>query len=274
MNKEQKKPLTVNKSAVERAWIDRNFKLFDKSLKRKGERYIIGVDFSLRSTGFVVLDKEGSLVFQKDVKTNIKEGTRYDNLAKLRVEFDKLHKKFSPCFIFSYEMISVMTNHTVIPVSMSASQMLFRLAGDKKPYIISISTTSLKKGVLGDGRGDKSKVKETVKNRWGDEPISGDCADAYVAARMAFEMTRLSSIYFKFRPEDETKLDKFILDFEKLRVPGLMSELESIGIDSKLAEALISLMSGKNQAKENDYDFYQKEREKILRECSIVKESD
>jgi Holliday junction resolvasome RuvABC endonuclease subunit len=271
MKKGEKKPLTVNKSAVNRAWIDRNFKLFDKSLKRKNQQYIIGIDFSLRSTGFVVLDSEGKLVFQKDVKTNIKEGTRYDNLSKIRLEFDKLYKKFSPCFIFSYEMISVMTNHTVIPVSMSASQMLFRLTGEKKPYVMSISTTSLKKGVLGDGRGDKADIKGTIKDKWGEEFTSGDCADAYVAARMAYEMTKLASIYFKYRPEDDHDLDKFILSFERFRVPGMRDDLESLGIDIKLAEALISLMSGHGQAKENDYGFYQEEKEKILRECALSK---
>jgi Holliday junction resolvasome RuvABC endonuclease subunit len=250
--------VAISDAAAKRAWIDKNLELFKDLLKNKSNGYIIGVDFSLRSTGVIVLDRKGNLVHQELVKAETKDGTKAQRLTKIRDRFQDLLDEFKPCDVFTFEMISVMTNATVIDISMSAGLMLASLPKEDRPFLTSFSTTALKKAAIDDGKGDKMKVRQGVEDKWGETFTSLDLADAYVVARLGLDLISFADIYFEFRDKNEKDMEAFLLDIDKLRSEGFMERLNEAGIDMYCAQVIVSLLNGKGVSIENDYPYYKK----------------
>jgi Holliday junction resolvasome RuvABC endonuclease subunit len=248
-----------------RLWIDYNFELFDERYKKNP--YIIGMDFSLTSTGYVVLDSStGTLVKSGVFKTAVADGTLRERLFKIFEQFQELFKAY-PCSVVSYEMISVFSNPTSsIRLAMVLGLMYNCVSTliEESPYIISLATTSLKKAATASGKSDKNLIIKSVYQQWGADFNSDDVADAYVAARVAFEANKIKELYFHFREKTEKELGPFLIDVEKGRFKSLNDELEKLGITRHMYEVVVSLMGSKTQAQENDYEYYQTKLKEIV----------
>jgi Holliday junction resolvasome RuvABC endonuclease subunit len=252
-------------AAQKRRWIDYNFELFEERYRQ--HPYIIGMDFSLSSTGYVVLDsKTGALVEQGEIKTSTTDGTLRERLFKIYEDFSSLLEKY-PASVISYEMISVFSNPTsAIRLAMVLGLMYLCVSKqfEEPPYIISAATTSLKKAATGNGRSDKNLILKAVFKNWNVDLNSDDVADAYVAARLAYEAHKVKGLYQRARDESGKDLDAFLLDVGKGRVEGMADMLKAEGVSPHMYEVVISLMGSKNQAQENDYEFYKETWEEIL----------
>lgn len=258
--------MAKSKAAKVREWIHHNFTLLDDTVKKlKGRKYILGMDFSITSTGYVVLDLDGNLVESGEVKTSVDDGTIQQRLWKISEEFTKIVKKY-PCVIFSYEMISVFTNpQSAVKLAMVLAQAYNSLADNLNtyPYVVSLATTSLKKAATGNGRADKNLILKAVLKNWGEDFESDDVADAYVAGRVALDIIAAKEIYFKLHKKYGEDLDQFLRDLKKFRHDELQPLLEEYSMTIERFEVVISLMEGHKQTRENDYGFYQEKREEV-----------
>lgn len=257
-----KKKLTAQQT---RRWIDYNFRLFDKM--NKANPYIIGFDFSLTSTGYVVISsKTGELVDKGTIKTATTDGTLRERLFKISKEFQSLIKKY-PASVIGYEMISVFSNpQSALKLMMVLGLMYTCVSGQKgsPPYILSLAATSLKKAATGNGMSDKNLILKAVYMKWGIDLDSDDIADAFIVSKVAFEAGKVLEIYSKLRDSSGKDLDAFLLDISKGRVDGLMEELDKANISAPMYEVVVSLMTSDNSARENDYEFYNTARQEIV----------
>lgn len=262
MSERRKKPT----AAQQRAWIDYNFKFLIENIQDLP--FVLGLDFSLTSTGYVVLDsKTGEMVRHGTVQTGTKDGTVLERLGKIRAEFEDIVNGLQMS-ILGYEMVSVGTNlQAMAKLAMVQSQMYGVLANTNEvpPYVISIAATSLKKAALGSGKGDKNLMLKAVYKNWKQDFQSDDEADAYVAARVAFELTKIAKFYQELRKDvADEDMNAFLISLEKSRHEGMNQMIEEAGISQALYEVALGLMKSQTQAKENDYGFYQAARKEIL----------
>lgn len=154
-------------------------------------RYI-GLDLSMRATGVVVLDDEGSVIKRmrigwKDSCATVHQRIAYFDkvslavsslVADIAVEDDCLHE-------IAIAVEDYATHGPGDPTIGPELGAIVRLRLVKHPRLHEISATSLKKFACGKGNATKDVIMLEVYKRWGFD-CNGDnnLADAYVLARM------------------------------------------------------------------------------------------
>jgi Holliday junction resolvasome RuvABC endonuclease subunit len=238
--------------------------LLDDLLKNKQGNHIIGADFSFSSTGIVVLDVDGNLIHSETVNTKTSDGTKVERLSIIRKRFLKLIEQFSPMQFFSFEKISVMSNHSVVDISMSAGQMLANLPEENPPIVISLAATAIKKAAIGSGSGGKELVLKGVLKQWGEDFNNNDIGDAFVVARVSADLVKMLNIYKALKKEHGEDIHKFLIDLEKMRIDGFSDMLQEAKIAKPVAAVILSMMGGNGFAKENNYDHYRAVNEELF----------
>ena len=148
----------------------------------------IGVDPSLKETGFVILDDKSNIIHQDLIITKPVDGEIYTRITKIHNTLYKFAKadKQNIWYIEGLShnskgraILDIAGVHHVITV------MLFRHFVNFKE----IPPRSLKMWVGGKGKGNAKKdlMLLFVYKRWGIEFHNHNLADAYALARMAYE---------------------------------------------------------------------------------------
>ena len=164
----------------------------------------IGLDLSLTSTGMVVLPSEGNIPLKWEhisTQPNLMHYiSRYESIAcrivdaycpqaedYILIEDYAFNKKFG--LAQSGELGGIvkyyLSKYTSVPLE----------------HIWTVSSTTLKKFVLGAGKGDKNLILREVFKKYQFEAINDDVSDAYVLAAM-MRKTILPNI-FRFDYEEE-----------------------------------------------------------------------
>lgn len=153
----------------------------------KPNKNICGIDPSLSSTGIVVLDSVGKLLYETSLKTKKLRGMerlKYikDNLMKVIKDFN-----ISEVCIESYAY-GVMQSRSKFNLGELGG--VIRLAlYEADVEFIDIAPPTLKKYVTGFGNADKVMMVEAVSKRWNlDFGKESDKADAYGLAKIGVEV--------------------------------------------------------------------------------------
>jgi crossover junction endodeoxyribonuclease RuvC len=145
----------------------------------------VGVDPSYNGFAIIVVDKTGSIVEQKLIKTKSDKEIE-ERLIDLENEF-----KFIPN-IFSLHSVCIegpsYSSNGAFQLQMGALHFYLRvfLFKNHVKYKI-VAPGTLKKSVTGDGRSKKDLMLLKVYKKWGVEFDNDNLADAYGLARMALE---------------------------------------------------------------------------------------
>lgn len=141
----------------------------------------IGIDPSTK-TGLVALDKDGQVVYAKELTMPGKDPARMSGLLDL-IHYDVMRLNYKDNIKIAIEGFGF------------ASQQGFLLGGigwgircnlhNMGLTYIDVAPTSLKKFVGGKGNAKKDQVRLEVYKRWGYEHKSDNVVDAYVLAQIA-----------------------------------------------------------------------------------------
>ncbi|MED3974586.1 hypothetical protein P4639_14430 [Priestia megaterium] len=139
-------------------------------------RYV-GLDLSTK-TGIVVLDEQGSILRQSEVKKTIKEnpGDMYD----LILDVTKLVGPEDVVVMEGFGFASK-TGFLLGGIGWGVRMELWKR---NIPYYLA-APTALKKFATGSGVADKRKLAVAVNNKWGFFDDSDNVTDAYILAQMA-----------------------------------------------------------------------------------------
>jgi len=139
-------------------------------------RYV-GLDLSTK-TGIVILDEQGVILHQSEVKKAIKEnpGDMYD----LILEVTKLIEPNAVVVMEGFGFASK-TGFLLGGIGWGVRIELWKR---NIPYYL-VAPTALKKFATGSGVADKRKLAVAVSNKWGFFHDSDNVTDAYVLAQIA-----------------------------------------------------------------------------------------
>jgi crossover junction endodeoxyribonuclease RuvC len=143
-------------------------------------KYIMGLDLSLTSTGYAVLNGNGELVDNGLLQVKSKEVKRLQELSGL---LDELLHRYCPDLV-GIEGYAYGKHNRAHQIGEWGGIARLMLAGMKIPTIV-MPPTSVKKFVTGKGNAPKDEMRLGVYKRWGMEFASNDEVDAYAVARMA-----------------------------------------------------------------------------------------
>jgi crossover junction endodeoxyribonuclease RuvC len=148
---------------------------------------ILGLDPSLSSTGIIVLDSKGNIVYEASLKTKQLRGMK--RLKFIKDEILLVTKKFNitQVFIESYAF-GVVQSRSKFNLGELGGVIRLTLYENNIEYE-DIAPPTLKKYVTGYGNADKIMMVEAVHKRWGkDFGKDSDKADAFGLAKMATEI--------------------------------------------------------------------------------------
>lgn len=160
------------------------------------KRYFLGIDPSLNSTGFVVIDSDGKVVHQSVVTKQTKEIKHDDKYFELnqklilqKFELRKIVKKYKPIFC-CIEDISWASKFTIV----QQSAILFGLLATFYKYsdsrMFCVSPQSVKSYVIENRKGTTSGSRKdlvilNIYKTYGLEFTDNNLADAFILASMA-----------------------------------------------------------------------------------------
>jgi Holliday junction resolvasome RuvABC endonuclease subunit len=253
--------------------IHENMELFD-ALGNNGNEYYIGMDFSLTSTGVVVLDKYGNLMHNESIATSAKDGTTAERLQMVVDKLDRVFRDWPPRGV-AWESINVGTHIKSLMDLSRVSGAMFRVMHEHSqgdydtPYLLMCNVSTLKKAAAGvDAK--KGHMLMEVLDKWGHKMGTDDEADAFVAAKLAQKTPALAEVYWEaFEASDEEPY-RFLLDLVKMRNEGFIEAAAKHGIDQPMLESMLNIFtgsrkggSGLKQMQENNKDFYYEARERL-----------
>lgn len=267
------------KAKQQRAMIDENHDLYKSwswGWDRDSGGCFIGLDFSLTSTGVVVLDEAGELLYNNSIETSAKDGTTAQRLNKIVEELDKVFYKYPP-LVVAWETINVGTNIKstidLARVSGAMFRVMYDNAQDREhppPYCLMCNVSTLKKALSGSGEASKGKMLLKVHVKWGEELNTDDEADAYIAAKLASKLDVFWEQYERAKERNEETMYRFLLDLVKMRNDEFNEVCAESGIDEAMLESMLKIFtgsqgggSGLNQLRENDKDFYYEARTRL-----------
>jgi crossover junction endodeoxyribonuclease RuvC len=151
----------------------------------------MGLDVSLTSTGFVILENE-KIVENGTITTKENEFTnRFDRYSYILVKIEELISYYRPCLIF-IEHYSFSSKGRAI-YQLGELGGLIRTTIEEYTKYEEIAPSSVKKFATGKGNTKKEDMKLAVYKKWKVEFNTNDEVDAYVLARMARE--KLNTIH-------------------------------------------------------------------------------
>jgi crossover junction endodeoxyribonuclease RuvC len=144
----------------------------------------LGLDLSLTSTGYCVLDSRTVPVVVGTIRTRPTDGSFYVRARIVRQKVMTLIQKYEP------EAIAI-EGHAIFSGKSSAVQ-LAELNGIVRYAIFAagwrwenVPPSTLKKFAAGKGNASKAEMIEAVRKKWGFATKSNDEADAYALAKYA-----------------------------------------------------------------------------------------
>ena len=147
----------------------------------------IGIDLSVSSTGFVVLessDKGPPIVLEEAVikpNSKLKGVSRYLDIT--RTIMQKIYSRNYDVIVLEGYSLNLRFASSVIPLVELGGILRFLFVTDKIKWV-EVKATQLKKFVTGKGNAKKEQMLLQVFKRWGYETDSNDLADAYSLACM------------------------------------------------------------------------------------------
>jgi Holliday junction resolvasome RuvABC endonuclease subunit len=159
--------------------------------------YFLGIDQSLTSAGFAVLEEGSSKpVYLTNVPTGkLRAAAR---LAHIRDEFDFILKKYSGFGIRQAAMegyaYSKVNSGKVFELGEIGGVLKLALHDRSVPLIIA-TPNQLKKFVTGEQSADKEDVQKFIKTKWKEEIKQDDMSDAYGLAQVARVYTTNESTF-------------------------------------------------------------------------------
>jgi crossover junction endodeoxyribonuclease RuvC len=167
---------------------------------------VIGIDPSLQSTGFGVVENEGNN-FQALVYGIIKTGRRlpfHQRLNEIRTELEKIIDRFSPQEVAIENPFYARNVRTAISLGQVRGAVLVAVAS-KNCQLFEYSALEIKKAVTGYGQAEKDQVQRMVKILLNleDDRMPLDASDA-LAAAICHLNYRLFSMKLEENPKKET----------------------------------------------------------------------
>ena len=145
---------------------------------------VIGIDCSSKRIDVVILDGEGKIINTASVDSDKK-----DMDARLIDLGDGLDEKLALALVFGDGFVAFVENPIYVN-NIKATVGISQVVGVTK-YILQsrfgvetfgVDNRSWKKGVLANGRADKTKIMSFAKAKWGEAIVSQDIADAATLA--------------------------------------------------------------------------------------------
>lgn len=262
-------------AAQQRRMLHENSKLWKKYSSLEGSGYL-GLDFSLTSTGLVLLDDDGDLIGHEALTSAAKDGTTAQRIAAMTSPIQEILSDLRPKVI-AVESINVGTHVNSLLQLARVSGAVYQIILDKvnpAPYMLFCNVSSLKTAATSDVKATKSHMLMEVYAKWGERMDTDDEADAFVAAKLGYKVDAFFRCYddrVQNKDPEERDLDSVLMDICKERDQVFYESLEKEGITRSEANALIGIFtgsrkggSGLNQMKENDTEFYYETR-KVLK---------
>lgn len=256
----------------QRRMVHENSILWKNYRDAEGSGYL-GLDFSLTSTGLVLLDDKGNLVRHEALTSASKDGTTAERIATMTGSIQEILSTTKPKVI-AVESINVGTHVNSLLQLARVSGAVYQVILDNvkpPPYMLFCNVSSLKTAATGDVKATKSHMLLEVFARWGERMDTDDEADAFVAAKLGYKLDDFFRCYEKAISRSEN-IDDALMEICKGRDEAFYSDLKENGITQTEADALLGIFtgsrkggSGLNQMKENDTDFYYEAR-KTLKE--------
>lgn len=256
-------------AAQKRQVLHENFKLWEEKFRIHCTECpnVIGLDFSMTSTGMVALKYDGELIDTSATKTSAKTGTTRERVglhtSNLKDLLDYGHFR-----IIASEDINVGRNFTALKQLSMVTGAVYQVINDRcNPftYMMFCNVSSLKLAAAGDGGAKKGTMQMEVYAKWGVKTATDDEADAMVAAQLARKMPHFWEIYGQVTDSCDDLADA-LMDMSKNRHTEFYQRCEGCGIPKEEVDALVGIYtggSGFNQLRENDRDFYYEARDRI-----------
>lgn len=172
-------------------------------------KQIIGIDFSLRATGLVILDEGGELVRSEVVRSapskQLSHIVRKARLADAIFELSGAH----PGDTVIFEQYAFSAKGHIAEIAEAKGMLLRRFMDDAvvDPNRIIVATPQmLKKFASGKGNADKNVVMKAVFKRWGFDTDNDNVADAFTLAKIAHALHSGCTDLTKYEKEVIEKL--------------------------------------------------------------------
>lgn len=140
----------------------------------------LGIDQSLRSPGFAVIDSDGKPVVVENLKNSLKGVER---LAFVRDAVAAHIRTHQPSFA-ALEGYSLQSINRPFDLGEVGGIVRLALFDAGVPFVV-VTPTQLKKFVTGSGGSTKEKVQEWIAKKWAVTLTQDDQADAYGLAQVA-----------------------------------------------------------------------------------------
>ena len=161
---------------------------------RKSNIRHIGLDVSITSTGFCVIDSSfnilnlGNVTSKPGLHDTMRFNTIWDELSD-KVAFDH---ETDTVMIEAYAMQSRRGN-ILVRLAELTGMIKSRLVRDCKFHVnqtLKCSPSTLKKYALGSGKAEKSMILKTIYKKWNVDIDQDDIGDAYVLSRIGCEVVK------------------------------------------------------------------------------------
>ena len=126
---------------------------------------VLGLDLSLSSTGYCIIDENYNLIAYETIQTKAKDNTEEERLHIIGKEIDRLIKEYNITHVIcegSYKSINVRTSQQLARLSGIAMY----LAIDNGIEIEACNPSSARKYTLGKGSAKKEEVFEWIKDNY------------------------------------------------------------------------------------------------------------
>ena len=249
--------------------LSENINLLSK--RNSSGEYYYGMDFSLTSTGLVVLDKGGELVDKTSVTSSSSDGTRTQRVADIAYCLEQYLDNYTPR-IFSSESVTVsrqiksmMLLCNIEGAVLQTLDIFSREIDAPLPYLLSCNASSIKTCASGDGKATKGTMQMEVLSRWGVKTDTDDEADAFTAAKLGYFLDKFKRVYleFSFMCESVAQEEELLMDLCKGRHEEFYKEAKSQGLERQDVDTLVGILSGSgnggsgmNLMSENDKNYY------------------
>ena len=151
----------------------------------------LGIDPSFSGTGIVILNRDGSILSQKEISTQKINGNQYD----IETRMTRIAEEVKEMLVPYLERIQVCYIEEIsFGSSGEASAQLSALNYFIRVYLLNLKVTfytispgQLKKYITGNGNAKKNLMLKEVYKRWQVDFNSDNLADAYSLARFALD---------------------------------------------------------------------------------------
>lgn len=178
-----------------------------KKRRSKARGNVIGIDLSYTSTGIAILEYPSRNLLHLFSITSKPNGLHWIRLLQIYTALRATFSKAQPLLV-CYEDYAYSTKWQREAMGELGAQLKRALFDCGIPGF-SIAPTSLKKFILGSGRGEKQMILKEVYKNFGIDAKTDDEADAYVAARVAYEVMSMATKRFPVIQEGMSKDERF-----------------------------------------------------------------